>query len=630
MADDRKTDPAAGQHAGKDATPSSSRPSPSQPASVGAPGLRRDPPIIEGKATEVPAGAAKTDVPDKTDTPDKADAKPETVKPEPSHARPAAPGPAAGASATRPASAPPPARERESGVGAGMAALLGGVAGAVLAIAASMLLTRGDPQLAQRVGTLEQQLRALPSVDSAALTKRLADLEAQSKTLAGQAQAAADSARGAAQAAADASGVARQAQGLATAAAQTGDANKTAIAALPKPAPVADLGPLSGRVDQTAQALDKTAQALDKAAADARAAQAAAADRIAKLEARPVVTLDKVESRLGQLEQAAGALKPMQDRLAMVEAAAKEAQAKLDARLASIETASVAATAAVAKATASVDERLGKADQALAAAGQQIAKNEQAVAAAGQSVAQTGQRLGALEQRVAGIDLKPLADRVAALDGRFAPVEAKIAETATAMEAKIAQTTSAVEGAAQRAAATQAQSQATRAAVAADAILRALGSGRPYAAEIATLEAAGTRAEALAPLKPYVEKGAPTGVQLAAEFAPLADQVAAAGAPKPAESSLGDRLLNAAGRIVKVRRIGDATATDATSLAGRIEDSLRRGDVADAMKAFAALPESSRAVAKEFGEKLSARARADEAARSLSREAYAALAQPKN
>jgi hypothetical protein len=518
-----------------------------------------------------------------------------------------------------------------------MAALLGGVAGAVLAIAASMLLTRGDPQLAQRVGTLDQQLRALPSVDSAGLTKRLADLEAQSKTLAGQAQAAADAAKSAAQAAGDASGLARQAQGLATAAAQTGDANKTAIAALPRPAPAADLGPLTGRIDQNAQAVDKnaqtiaqTAQALEKTAADARAAQAAAADRIAKLEARPVVTLDKVESRLGQIEQAAGALKPMQDRLAMVEAAAKEAQAKLDARLASIETATVAATAAVTKAAASIDERLGKADQALAAAGQQIARNEQAVVATGQTVAQTGQRLGALEQRVAGIDLKPLADRVAALDGRFAPVEAKIAETASAMEAKIAQTTSAVEGAAQRAAATQAQSQATRAAVAADAILRALGAGRPYAPEVATLEAVGTRTEALAPLKPFAEKGAPTGAQLAADFAPLADQVAAAGAPKPAESSLGDRLLNAAGRIVKVRRIGDATATDATSLAGRIEDSLQRGDVADAMKAFAALPESSRAVAKEFGEKLSARARADEAARALSREAYAALAQPKN
>ncbi|QLP97027.1 MAG: hypothetical protein HZY79_05985 [Rhodoblastus sp.] len=79
-----------------------------------------------------------------------------------------------------------------------------------------------------------------------------------------------------------------------------------------------------------------------------------------------------------------------------------------------------------------------------------------------------------------------------------------------------------------------------------------------------------------------------------------------------------------------MRRIGDAEATDATSLAGRIEDSLRRGDVADAMKAFAALPQPSRAAASGFGERLAQRARADEAARALSREAYAALAQPKN
>jgi len=616
MADDRKSDPAPGS--GETAGQAAGKPSATPP--VGAPGLRREPPIIDAKATEVPAATAKPEAgkpepakpePGKPE-PGKPDFAKPAGKPEPSHVRPAAPG------AAKPAAvSPPPARA--SGVSAGTAALLGGVAGAALAIAVSLLLNRGDPQLAGRLAALEQQIRAVPSVDSGALNKRLADLEAQAKAVAAQAAGAAEAAKAAGQAAADSSGLARQVQGLASAATQTADANRTAIAALPKPAAAPDLAPLVARLDAAEKALG--------------AAQAAANDRIGKLEARPVVSLDKVDAqlqsvdarlekgdaRLGQLEQAASTLKPMQDRIALAEATAKETQAKLDARLASIETASVAATATVSKAAASIDERLVKADQALAQTGQQIARTDQSVAAANQTLAQTGERIGALETRVKSIDLKPLADRIAALDGRFAPVETRLAET-----------TAAVEGATSRAAATQAQSQATRAAVAADAIMRALGAGRPYAPEVATLEGVGVKSDALAPLRPFAEKGAPTGAQLAADFAPLADNVAAAGAPKPAESSFGDRLLNAAGRIVKVRKIGDASATDATSLAGRIEDSLQRGDVADAMKAFTALPEASRAAAAGFGEKLTQRARADEAARALSRDAYAALAQPKN
>jgi hypothetical protein len=558
MADDRKSDSAASETG--DASPKAAA------APTGAPGIRRDPPIIDAKATDVTDAAAKDEA--KTDAaktdPAKTDAHKATT-------RPAAPGPAG---TGRPAAAPqPPARERESGVRAGTAALLGGVAGAALAIAAMLFFApRGD---ADAIAALNRQL--------AAMTKRVGDVDAQTKA--------------AATAAAEGAGVAREAQGLAAAASQAAEANKVAIAALPKPTAAPDLQPVATRL-----------AALEKFAGDARAAidktmatQTADADRLARVEARPVVTLDRIDQRVAALEQSSGAyLKPMQDRLAAIET-----------RQASIETASVAATAAAQKAATMVEERIAKTDKTVADTGQ-------SVAAAGQAIAQTGQRLGALEQRVQSLDLKPLAERVAALDNRVAPVEAKIAEQS-----------SAIDGANARAAQTLAYSQATRAAVAADGVLRALANGRPFAGEVTTLEASGVAADALAPLKPFADKGAPTAAALAAQFAPLEEAVVAASAPPP-QASFGDRLLSAAGRVVKVRRIGDPAAVDAPSLVARIDEALGRGDVADALAAFTALPEPSRRAAAGFGEALSARARADEAARTLARDAYASLGRAKN
>lgn len=557
MADDRKTDSAASESG--DASPKAAA------ASTGAPGIRRDPPIIDAKATEVTDAAAKDEA--------KTDSKAEAGKSDAHKAttRPAAPGPAG---TGRPAAAPqPPARDRETGVRAGTAALLGGVAGAALAIAAMLFFApRGD---AEAIAALNRQF--------AAMSKRVGDVDAQTKA--------------AATAAAEGAGVAREAQGLAAAATQAAEANKAAIAALPKPAAAPDLQPVATRLG-----------ALEKFAGDARAAidktmatQAADAERLARVEARPVVSLDRIDQRVAALEQSSGAyLKPMQDRLAAIET-----------RQASIETASVAATAAAQKAATMVEERVAKTDKAVAEAGQ-------GVAAAGQAIAQTGQRLGALEQRVQSLDLKPLAERVAALDNRVAPVEAKVAEQS-----------SAIDGANARAAQTLAYSQATRAAVAADGVLRALANGRAFAGEVATLEAAGVATDALAPLRPYADKGAPTAAALAAQFAPLEEAVVAASAPPP-QASFGDRLLSAAGRVVKVRRIGDPAAVDAPSLVARIDEALGRGDVADALAAFTALPEPSRRAAGGFGEALSARARADEAARALARDAYASLGRAKN
>jgi hypothetical protein len=634
MADDRKADDRKADDRKSDSAPGP-KPEAAGTASgtaSGTGGLRREPPTIDGKATELRAETAKpAEAPKPTESaspspkaterpqaparsaepPKSEPQKPDSVKPE----------------STRAAAPPPSQSGGAKGISAGTAALLGGVAGAALALVLSLMLApKGLPQdAADKIALLEKRLAALPSVDVAALTKRAADAEAEAKAAAAAAKGAGETA-GAAKAALaalpamDPDGIARRLQS-ADAAAQALGGRLKAL----EERPVLSLAPVEAKLAELARASDAAQRQMAERLAALDAASKAAADRASALEAAAKEAEARRDQRVAAVEAAQkDAVARADQRVIAFETAIREQGSRVDARVSALEASTRDATAQAAQRLAALETG---AKQAADAAQARLA---QAEAVARDSSAQVGLRLTALDERIKNLDVKPIADKLGAvgqqvvgLDGRLGAVEKSVADQAGVVK-------SAVAAAQQREQVYVAGARSAASALAAEAIQRAVVEGRPYKAQLDALAASGVPSEALAPLKPYAEKGAPTPQTLLAEFSTVAGDMARNAAPPAEQTSVAERFWSAAGRIVQVRKTGEAGGTDAASLTSRIEAALERGDVAGASGAWAALPEPARRVSAAFGASLTGVGRAQEAARKLSGEAYGALAAPKN
>ena len=97
-----------------------------------------------------------------------------------------------------------------------------------------------------------------------------------------------------------------------------------------------------------------------------------------------------------------------------------------------------------------------------------------------------------------------------------------------------------------------------------------------------------------------------------------------------AGASLTDQLLHDAGKLVRVRPVGEAIAISVNENVEKIETALAHDDLDAASEAFEKLPEKARAEAESFGETLSRRREADQAAASLITAALAGLGHNKN
>ena len=156
-----------------------------------------------------------------------------------------------------------------------------------------------------------------------------------------------------------------------------------------------------------------------------------------------------------------------------------------------------------------------------------------------------------------------------------------------------------------------------------------LAAGAPFAAELAALSQLGVGADALAPLKPFAESGAPSLSALAASWAKVEPAVAAA-APPP-ERSGWDRLLDHIRALVRVRRVGEAAGSDESEPpVARIGAALERGDLAAALEAYGRLPEASRAAGAAWADAAKAREAAAKAATALRADAIGGLAAAKD
>ncbi|MGO4571969.1 COG4223 family protein [Microvirga sp. 2TAF3] len=279
---------------------------------------------------------------------------------------------------------------------------------------------------------------------------------------------------------------------------------------------------------------------------------------------------------------------------------------------------------ALEEARASVDQRLQTAQGAA----------EQAAARADEAMNRPVPQTSAPQNDAA---LKDLSDRLAALEGQVRTQTRgtqQSAESAQALQQSVQNLDSRVAENDQRLA-TLSQEVAkgpddtTLAAIRISLTERlndALRQGVPYADVLAALRKIESDSGRLAPLEPFAQQGAPTAAELSQSFkslsaAILRDDRAAAG-------GWTDRFWRMADRIVTIRPVNEPGSTGVPGLVARIDQALERGNVPEAVAAWAALPEPSRRITEEWGRKAKARAEADVAAQALAKDALAALNRP--
>lgn len=340
--------------------------------------------------------------------------------------------------------------------------------------------------------------------------------------------------------------------------------------------------------------------------------------RVAALESRldGLAPKDALAALTARVAAAEGRLGPLAD-------AAKSAG---DEARAAREAAGRAPAAAAPPNTARLDALAGRIDGLEGAvkalpSGETVRGAEQRVAALEEQGRTRAQALAALEGRAAS------AGEAAAANGRRLDEQAAIGSTINGRVEALARD---VAGRAEAS-----RLQAGLRVVAADRVATALALGQPYAEALGALKGldASQATGNLAMLEAYAAGGAPTVQGLAREFRPLAERIEA-GSREAAQrgvaatGSLTDRLASMAGSIVSVRRVGDAPVAAGPNPLSRVQAALDRGDLADAAKAWDALPDGARAASAEFGASLKRRAAADEAARAISTAALAALGAP--
>ncbi len=269
------------------------------------------------------------------------------------------------------------------------------------------------------------------------------------------------------------------------------------------------------------------------------------------------------------------------------------------------------------KAVATLSQRL---DAMASATAVDLGPLQSQLAELGKRVETLGHGLSDLNAAVAAlpkVDLAPLQAGLAATEQRIALLESALAAPKADDQATEA-----------RAVGSADVSRAAPLAVVAQTAARLIDEGRPMAAEVDALRSLGVDDAALAPLSAVAEKGAPTPAALKAQWADAEPAVDAVIRPNLGDSLL-DKFAAGARQIVTVRRVGAQTGDDPASLVARIPAALDDGDAAAALAAWAKLPEAARAASQGWADAARSRIDAETAARGLAARAIETLAKAK-
>lgn len=179
-----------------------------------------------------------------------------------------------------------------------------------------------------------------------------------------------------------------------------------------------------------------------------------------------------------------------------------------------------------------------------------------------------------------------------------------------------------VEAAARNAAQPSRQALAAARVVLAERIRDAIGSGRPFQADLAAL--GDIPADQKAALAAVAGSGAATRDQLLAQL--KSHHVLFVRETTPAANSWEDKLLGLASRVVTIRPVGDSGSSDPATLPIRLEGALVQNDIVKAAELWTQLPEPARRGSEAFGLALRLRAIAETTINRIAQDAVAALA----
>lgn len=187
--------------------------------------------------------------------------------------------------------------------------------------------------------------------------------------------------------------------------------------------------------------------------------------------------------------------------------------------------------------------------------------------------------------------------------------------------ATLGQRLAGVEAAAKNAAQPSRQAIAAARVVLAERIRDAIGSGRPFQADLTAL--GDIPAEQKAALAAVAGTGAPTRDKLLAQF--KSHHALFVRETTPAANSWEDKLLGLASRIVTIRPVGESGSSDPATLPIRLEGALVQNDIVKAAELWTQLPEPARRGSEAFGAALKQRASAETTINRIAQDAVAAL-----
>jgi uroporphyrinogen-III synthase len=187
--------------------------------------------------------------------------------------------------------------------------------------------------------------------------------------------------------------------------------------------------------------------------------------------------------------------------------------------------------------------------------------------------------------------------------------------------ATLGQRLAGMEAAAKNAAQPSRQAIAAARVVLAERIRDAIGSGRPFQADLTAL--GDIPAEQKAALAAVAGTGAPTRDKLLAQF--KSHHALFVRETTPAANSWEDKLLGLASRIVTIRPVGESGSSDPATLPIRLEGALVQNDIVKAAELWTQLPEPARRGSEAFGAALKQRASAETTINRIAQDAVAAL-----
>jgi hypothetical protein len=170
--------------------------------------------------------------------------------------------------------------------------------------------------------------------------------------------------------------------------------------------------------------------------------------------------------------------------------------------------------------------------------------------------------------------------------------------------------------------------RAARLTVAAEALRATVERGAPYQTELASLRALGVDQKATAPLEPFAASGVPSAAALARELDALTPALQQASEPEPGDATFLGRLKANAEKLVRITPAGAPAGNDPAAVLARIRFDAAHGDIAAALAAIDALPDSAKSLTAAWSKKAAAREAALAASRQIAADALAALATP--